>query len=169
MWGVPLVPLVIDQGVQRIKDELISQDKWMDEVSVLPWPMCDPSIHHGTLDNGLSQGDTIWFCFLYSVDAGSVAHGTMARGLGGQGLDHRRGVVWDPSIVGQQCLHMCYDCLCLMALFRTVKLLVYDWAEWSVWTGTESGYCRSMTWELGYLRGLHPACDVDRLCDQMTR
>ena len=31
------------------------------------------------------------------------------------------------------------------------------------------GHCRTITWELGYLQGLHPACDVDRLCDQMTR
>ena len=141
----------------------------MDEVSVLPWPICDPPIHHGTSDNGLSQGDTKWFCLLYSADAGSVAHGTMVRGLGSQGLDYWRGVVWDPGIVGQQCIHVCYDCLRLMALFRTVMLLVHDWAEWSVWTGTESGYCRTITWELGYWRSLHPPCDVDRLCDQIAR
>ena len=30
----------------------------MDEVSVLPWPICDPPIHRGTSDMGLSQGDT---------------------------------------------------------------------------------------------------------------
>ena len=40
--GVPLVSPVMDQDVRRIKDELISQDIWMDEVSVLPWPICDP-------------------------------------------------------------------------------------------------------------------------------
>ena len=48
-------------------------------------------------------------------------------------------------------------------------LVVHDWAEWSVWTGTVSGYCRTITWELGYLGSLHPPCDVDRLCDQMAR
>ena len=53
---MPLVPPVIDQGVRRIKDELISQDKRMDEVSVLPWPICDPPIHNGTSDNGLLPG-----------------------------------------------------------------------------------------------------------------
>ena len=100
----------------------------MDEVSVLPWPICDPPNNHGMSDNGLSQIDTKLLCLLYSADAGSVAHGTMARGLGGQGLDHWRGVVWDLGIVGQQCLHVCYDCLCLMALFRAVMLLVHDWA-----------------------------------------
>ena len=79
-----------------------------------------------------------------------------------------RGVVWDPGIVGQQGLHICYDCLCLMALFRAVMSLVHDWAEWSVWTGTVSGYCRTITWEVGYLGRFHPLCDVDRLCDHMA-
>ena len=131
--------------------ELISQDIQM-EVSVLPWPIWDPPIHHGTSDMGLSQGDTKLFCLLSSTDAGCVDSGTMARRLGGQGLDHWRGVlVWDPSIVGQQGLHMCYDCLCLMALFRAVMSLVHDCAERSLWTGTVSGCCRTITWEVGYL------------------
>ena len=32
--------------------------------------------------------------------------------------------------------------------------------------GTESGYCRTITWELGYLGSLSSPCDVDRLCDR---
>ena len=68
--------------------------------------------------------------------------------------------------MGQQCLHVCYDCLCLIALFREVMLLLRDRAEWSFWTGTDSGYCRTITWELGYLGSLNPPCDVDRLCDR---
>ena len=90
----------------------------------------------------------------------------MAVRLDGKGLGHWRGVVWDPGIVGQQCLHMCYDCLCLMALFHKVMLLVHDWAAWSLWTETESGYCRTITWELGYLGSINPPCVVDRLCDR---
>ena len=73
--GVPLVPPVIDQTVRRIKDELISEDKRMDEVSVFPLPIYDPPIHSGTLDMGLSHGDTKWFCLLYSAGAGSVDNG----------------------------------------------------------------------------------------------
>ena len=117
---------------------------------------------------GLSHGDMKWFCLLYLDSERSVDNGTMAMGLGGQGLVNWRGVVWNPGIVGQQCVHVCYDCLCLVVLFRAVMLLVHDWAELSVWTGTESGYCRTIAWELGYLRCLHPPCDVDRLCDQRT-
>ena len=55
-------------------------------------------------------------------------------------LDHWKGVVWDPGIVGQQCLHMCCDCLCLMALFCDMMLLAHDWAAWSLWAGNVSGY-----------------------------
>ena len=93
----------------------------------------------------------------------------MTTGLGGQSLDHWRGVIWDPGIVGQPCIRVCYDCLRLMALFRAVMLSVHDWAVCSVWTGTESGYCRTITWELGYLSSLHTPCDVDRGCTKMTQ
>ena len=52
----------------------------------------------------------------------------------------------------------------LMALFHAMMLLVCDWAAWSFWTGTESGYCRTITCELGYWRSTHLSCDVDCLC-----
>ena len=42
-----------------------------------------------------------------------------------------------------QCLHMCCDCLCVIALFRAVMLLVHDWAALSLWTGTGIGYCQT--------------------------
>ena len=79
-----------------------------------------------------------------------------------------RGIVWDPGIVGQQCLHVCYDCLCLIALFRDAMLLVHDRAALSTWTGTETGYCRTITWELGCLGGINPPCEVDCFfgCDE---
>ena len=53
-----------------------------------------------------------------------------------------------------------------MALFRAVMLLVHNWAEWSVWTETKTGYCRTIAWELGYMGSINPPCDVDRLFDQ---
>ena len=87
-------------------------------------------------------------------------------GLGG--LDHWRGIVWDPGIVDEQCLHVCYDCLCLTALFRDAMLLFHDWAALSMWTGNETGYCRTITLELGCLGSINPPCDVDRFfgCDE---
>ena len=107
-------------------------------------------------------------CLLYPAGARRVNNGTMAIALDGQRLDDWRSVVWDPDIVSSQGLSVCYDCLCLMALYRDVMLLAHGWAEWSVWTGTASGYCRTITWEVGYLPRLHPPCDVDRSCDYMT-
>ena len=92
----------------------------------------------------------------------------MEFALNGRKLYHWHSVVWDPGIVGSHALSVCHDCLCLMALFRAVMSLVHDWAEWSVWTGTGSGYCQTITWEGGYLPRLGPPCDVDRLCDYMA-
>ena len=89
---------------------------------------------------------------------------SVAARLDCTGLDHWRGIVWDPGIVGQQCLHVCYDCLCLMALFRDAMLLVHDWAALSTWTGTETGYWLAITWELRFLGSINPPCDVDRFC-----
>ena len=49
------------------------------------------------------------------------------------------------GIVGSRAMPVCYDCLCLMSLFRAVMSLVHHWAEWYVWTGTDAGYCRTIT------------------------
>ena len=38
---------------------------------------------------------------------GECEGGTIAIRLDGKGLDHWRGVVWGPGIVGQQCAYMC--------------------------------------------------------------
>ena len=134
----------------------------MDEVSI-SWPICDLPIHIGDGDVDLSHGDTGRVCLLYPAGVRSVNNGTVAIALDSRRLDHWHSVVWDPGIVGSQALSVC-----LMALFRAVMSLVHDWAEWSIWTGTVSGYCRTITWEGGYLPRLCPPCDVDRLCDYMA-
>ena len=56
-----------------------------------------------------------------------------------------------------------------MALFRAVMSLVHHWAEWSLWTGSDDGCCRTIAWEERYLPRLHPPCVVDRLCGSSTR
>ena len=53
-----------------------------------------------------------------------------------------------------------------MTLFREVMLLLHNWGEWAFWTGTKSGHCRSIAWELAYLGSITPPCDVDRLSHQ---
>ena len=138
--GVTVIPPVVDRPVRRIMDGLVGKDKRMDEVSVFSWPICSPPIHIGTGDVDLSHGDTERVCLLYPAGARSVNNGTVAIAWDGQRLDHWRSVVWDHGIVDSQGLSVCYDCLCLMALFRAVMSLIHDWAEWYVWTGTISGH-----------------------------
>ena len=161
---VPLVPPDTDRIVRFDNNELALMDSLIDEVSVLSLEICDPSIHSDTLDVGISDGDREWLCLLYFTSSGSGWDNSVAARLDCTGLDHWRGIVWDPGIVGQQCLHVCYDCLCLMALFRDAMLLVHNWAALSMWTGTETGYCRTITWELGCLGSINPPCDVDHFC-----
>ena len=110
--GAPLVNPVVHQDIRQIRDELFSQDERTDEVSGFSLPMCGLLIHRGTSDMGLSHGDTRWFCLLSSAAAGSAMDRAFAVGVDGQCLDHWRGVVWDPGNVGQQCICVCYDCLC---------------------------------------------------------
>ena len=128
----------------------------MDEVSI-SLPICDPPIHVGVIDVSLSHGDTERICLLYPADVRGVKSGAVEFTLDSRRLDHWHSVVWDPGIVGSQALSVCYDCLCLMALFRAVMSSVHDWAEWSVRTVTGSGCYRTITWEGGYLPRLCPA------------
>ena len=72
----------------------------------------------------LSREGMTWLCLLSSVDARTGENGAMSMELGGQSLDHWRGVIWDPVSVGQQSIFVCYDCLCLIVLFRAMWLLV---------------------------------------------
>ena len=52
-----------------------------------------------------------------------------------RGLNHWHTVSWDPGVADFRVLSVCYDCLCLMVLFRTVMSLARDWVEVFVWTG----------------------------------
>ena len=85
-----------------------------------------------------------------------------------QRLNHWHTVCWDPGIADSRVLSVCYDCLCLMALFRAVMSLARYWAEEFVWTGHDEGCCRSIGWEQRYLPWIHPPCVVDRLGGYLT-
>ena len=113
------VPPVVDQPVQWIMDGLVGQDNRMDKV-LISWPICDPPIHIGDIDVALSHIDTERVCPLYPADVRAVDSGTVECALDCWRLDHWHSVVWDPGIVGSQALSVCYDCLCLMALFWAV-------------------------------------------------
>ena len=125
---------------------------------------CDQSIDMDTLegdelgicsrDVGISDGDEEWLCLLYSASSGSACDNSDAAGLDCKGLDHWRGIVRDPGIVGSRCLHLCYDCLCLIAWLRDAMILVRDWAALSTKIGTEC------------LGSIVMYCDVDRFFDR---
>ena len=83
-------------------------------------------------------------------------------------MDHSRTVSWDPGIADSRTLSVCYDCLCLMTLFRTVMYLASYWAMRIVWTGPDEGSSRSMAWNERYLPRLYPPCVVDRLYGYTT-
>ena len=111
-------------------------DRRMGEVSVLSMEFYDPLIHCSTLVARISQGNTECLCLLYSASSGNARDDTIAIRLNDKGLYHWRGVVWDPGIVGQQCLYVCCECLYLMALFRAIILLllrVYIWIARSIY------------------------------------
>ena len=99
----------------------------MDKVSVLSWPVCDPPIRIDVASAALTHFN-MRVCLLYAAGTGDLKGGS----VDGRKLDHWRTVVWDPGIMGLRALSVCYDCLCLMALFQAVMSLVHHWAAWSV-------------------------------------
>ena len=84
-------------------------------------------------DVGILDDKEGWLRLLCSPRSGQSGDNSVAADLNCKGLGHCRGVVWDPGHVGGQCLHVCCDCLCVIALFRSVMLLVHDWAALSAW------------------------------------
>ena len=45
------------------------------------------------------------------------------------GLNNWHTVSWDPGVAASRVQLVCYDCLLLVALFRTVMSLPRDWVE----------------------------------------
>ena len=103
---------------------------------------------------------SVQLCLLYP-DGTEDVHDLRGGSVDSQRLDHWHTV----GIADSRALSVCYDCLCLMALFWTVMSLARYWADEFVWTGPDVGYCRSITWEEPRL---HPPCVVDRLCGYTT-
>ena len=133
-----MISPVADRPVQRMVSRSVVWDDRMDEVSVLSWPVCVPLIRMYVVNAALTH--EIRACSLYPAGAGDLKGGSVDS----QRRDHRRTVIWDPGIADSRVLSVCYDCLCLMTLFWAVMSLVHHWAEWSVWTGTNAWYCRTI-------------------------
>ena len=80
----------------------------------MSWPMCVRPIHIYVANTALTHN--IRMCLLYPDGAGNL----QGRSVDSQRMDHWRTVSSDPGIVDSRVLSVCYDCLCLMALFRAV-------------------------------------------------
>ena len=86
-----------------------------------------------------------------------------------QRLNHRHTVSWDLGVTDSRPLAVCYDCLCLISLFRTVMSLPYDWDGVFGWIGHDDGYDCSPAGALGYLpRCLYSLLVMDRMTQYLT-
>ena len=84
-------------------------------------------------------------------------------------LNHRHTVSWDTGVADSRPLAMCYDCLCLISLFRTVMSLSYDWDAVFGWIGHDEGYDCSPAGALGYLpRCLYSPLVMDGMTQYLT-
>ena len=83
-----------------------------------------------------------------------------------RGLNHRLTICWHTDATDSQPLAVCYDCLCLISLIRTMMSLSYDGDGTLKWVGHEKSYDCSPAGELGYL----PQCLCSPLVtDRMTQ
>ena len=154
---VPLVFPDTDPTAQLDNNGLEVLDHRISEFSVLSWGtdymFCDMIVLDGDAlgtcasDNGILDGDEGWLCLLYSLRSGNSGNNYVAAGLKYNGMAHCSGLVWNPGPVAGQCIYVCSGCLCVIALFRSVMLLVHDWAVCSIQTGSGIGYYRTNTCE----------------------
>ena len=107
--------------------------------------------------------------FLSSADMKIRCYRAGSLELDDLSLDHRRGVMWNPDIVKQQDMYICYDCLRLIVLCSNTALLLRVWTIWPIWTGLITGNCRTTAWELGSSRRHIMACDVGCLYAEMNQ
>ena len=113
--------------------------------------------HVGQTSSEYAGGDTPCWCGGFTGAARQICRQSGTESLA---MVSSAGVVplptgptasWDPGVADSRVLSVCYDCLCLIALLRTVMSLPRDWVEVFEWTGHDKGYCRSSGWELWYL------------------
>ena len=135
-------------------------------VAMIP-PVTDRHVQR-TVARSVGWGTySVRLCLLYPNSTEDI-HDLRSGSVESQRLNHWHTVTWDPGIVDSRALSVCYDCLCLMVLFRAVMSLARYWAVEFVWTGPDEGSCRSIAWDERYFPRLHPPCVVDRLCGYMT-
>ena len=90
-------------------------------VAMIP-PVTDRHVQR-TVSRSVGWGTySVRLCLLYP-DGTEDLHVLRGRSVDSQRLDHWHTVSWDPGIADSRALSVCYDCLCLMALFPTCSRL----------------------------------------------
>ena len=132
---VPLALPDMDQMARLDNNRLEVLDRRISEFSVFSRgtndTFCDTIVLEGDAlgncasDNGILDGDEGWLCLLYSLRSGNSGNNYVVAGLKSNGLAHCSGLVWDTGPVAGQCIYVCCDCLCVIAVFHNVMLLVH--------------------------------------------
>ena len=85
-------------------------------------------------------------------------------------LSHGHMVSWDSGVADSQPLAVCYDCLCLIYLFRTVMSLSYDWDEVFGWIRHDGRYDCYPAGALEYLpRCMYSPLVMNRMTQYLTQ
>ena len=82
-----------------------------------------------------------------SLVCGTVGYGTMTV----QRLNHRLTIYWHIDDMDCPSPAVCYDCMCVISLIRTMRSLSYDGDGMVKWTGHDGGYDCSPAGILGCL------------------
>ena len=96
----------------------------------------------------------VTYIFLGCVYGNGLVCGTLGYGmmtLNVQRLNHRMTIYWHIDDMDYPPLAVCYDCMCLISLIRTMMSLSYDGDRMFEWTGHDGGYDCSPAGILGYL------------------
>ena len=84
-------------------------------------------------------------------------------------LNHRHTICWYTDVTDSRPLAVCYDCLCLISLLRTMMSLSYDGDGALDWIGHDKVHDCSPAGELGYLpRCLYSPLAMDRMMQYLT-
>ena len=98
------VPTSVSDEDEDWSDTSVSSHVEMPALAVwgLPLTVCNSQFRNGASDGTLLSEGMTWLCFLSSADVKTGEVGAMSMDLGGQSLDHWRGVIWNPGIMGQR-------------------------------------------------------------------
>ena len=98
-WSDTSVSSHVEVPVLAFNTDVVFENERTVGVSGLPLTVCNLQFRSGASNVTLLREGMTWLCLLSSADAKTGDNGAMSMELGGQSLDHWRGVIWNPGIV----------------------------------------------------------------------